>query len=74
MTTRDAQATGGALLPQKIYHRNFAHELMVAEITAFIELGTKEHLTFVSSPGKKSWQQSIRPNQRASPLLPPRFW
>jgi len=26
---------------------NFAHELMVAEITASIELGTKEHLTFV---------------------------
>ena len=28
--------------PPKSYHRNFAHELMVAEITASIELGTRE--------------------------------
>ena len=33
----------GAVLPPKSYHRNFAHELMVAEITASIELGTREH-------------------------------
>ena len=33
----------GALVPQKGYHRNFAHELMVAEIMASIELGTREH-------------------------------
>lgn len=33
----------GAVLPQKTYHRNFAHELMVAEITASLELGTREH-------------------------------
>ena len=33
----------GALVSQKSYHRNFAHELMVAEITASIELGTREH-------------------------------
>jgi hypothetical protein len=33
----------GASLPPKIYHRNFAHELMVAQIMASIELGTKGH-------------------------------
>ena len=33
----------GAALPQKSYHRNFAHELMISQITASIELGTREH-------------------------------
>ena len=33
----------GATLPQRSYQRNFAHELMVAQITASIELGTKEN-------------------------------
>ena len=33
----------GATLPQRSYHRNFAHELMVAQITSSIELGTKEN-------------------------------
>lgn len=33
----------GAVLAQKTYHRNFAHELMVAQITASLELGTREH-------------------------------
>ncbi len=32
----------GAAPPPKSYHRNFAHELMVAEITASIELGTRQ--------------------------------
>jgi hypothetical protein len=33
----------GASPPPKSYHRNFAHELMVSQITASIELGTREH-------------------------------
>jgi hypothetical protein len=33
----------GTVVPEKTYHRHFAHELMVAEITASIELGTREH-------------------------------
>ena len=33
----------GASLPPKSYHRNFAHELMISQITASIELGTREH-------------------------------
>jgi hypothetical protein len=33
---------GSAFLP-KSYHRNFAHELMVAQIMASIELGTREN-------------------------------
>jgi hypothetical protein len=32
----------GLSLPPKSYHRNFAHELMVAQITASFELGTRE--------------------------------
>jgi len=30
-------------MPPKSYHRNFAHELMIAQVTASIELGTREH-------------------------------
>jgi hypothetical protein len=33
----------GAPALSKSHHRNFAHELMVAQITASIELGTREH-------------------------------
>ena len=42
----------GVALPQKSYHRNFAHELMVAQITASIELGAKErsHVRLISWP------------------------
>jgi hypothetical protein len=42
----------GASVPQKSYHRNFAHELMVAQIMASIELGTKEnvHVRLISWP------------------------
>jgi hypothetical protein len=39
-------------LQPKTYHRNFAHELMVAQIMASIELGTKEktHVRLISWP------------------------
>src|SRR5271165_6321811 len=39
-------------IPPKTYHRNFAHQLMVAQITASIELGTKEnaHVRLISWP------------------------
>ena len=33
----------GLLFLPKSYHHNFVHELMVAQITASIELGTREH-------------------------------
>lgn len=33
----------GLPFPSKSYHRNFAHELMVAQISASIELGTRAH-------------------------------
>ncbi len=33
----------GLPVPSKSYHRNFTHELMVAQITASIELGTREN-------------------------------
>ena len=42
----------GLSFQPKTYHRNFSHELMVAQIMASIELGTKRntHVRFISWP------------------------
>ena len=57
----------GAAPPPKSYHRNFAHELMVSEITASIELGTRQcgHVRLIP------WQEIL--SKRAYAPLDPRI-
>ena len=52
----------------KSYHHNFAHELMVAQITASIELGTKEHtnIRLITWPEILANERTPEPT-RASP-------
>src|SRR5207237_4782876 len=40
--SRILRERGLSFLP-KSYHRNFSHELMVAQLMASVELGTREH-------------------------------
>lgn len=53
---------GLSCLP-KNYHRNFAHELMVAEIMASLELGTRanRHVRFIS------WQEILASDKMPAP-------
>ena len=69
--SRVLRERGLSFLP-KSYHHNFAHELMVAQITASIELGTRENtdirlITWPENSGARDERQSPPASPRARP-------
>lgn len=70
--SRVLRERGLAFLP-KSYHRNFAHELMVAQIMASVELGTKEnknirHITWPEILASQKTPKAIRDSHTATSI------
>jgi hypothetical protein len=62
--TKVNRERGLSFLP-KSYHHNFAHELMVAQITASVELGTRESPNIRLITWPETWSTSARRSKRA---------